>query len=283
MKASTLKVPGATLYYEIRGSGPLLLIIPGGPQDAGVFAELSRRLADRYRVVAFDPRGTSRSPFDGPARPLSVDEHADDAAALIGALGGGPVEVFGTSGGAQVGLSLAARYPALVSALVTHEPPTIALLDDPAPALAAARGLHEVYRVHGVEAAMGKFFADNGLMDEAGSADGAREADPDPEATETFARVGRNFEYWLAHGLIPLSAYRPDIETLRRGGPRIIVAIGEASAGQPIAEMGSALARALDVEPILVPGDHMGFETLPEQFAAALDHALRASRLAGRR
>ena len=31
----TLKVPGASLYYELRGSGPVLLFMPGGPADAG--------------------------------------------------------------------------------------------------------------------------------------------------------------------------------------------------------------------------------------------------------
>ena len=41
-QSSTLKVPGASLYYETRGSGPVLLIIPGGPQDAGVFADVAQ-------------------------------------------------------------------------------------------------------------------------------------------------------------------------------------------------------------------------------------------------
>src|SRR5688500_6400579 len=56
-KPATLNVPGATLYYEVWGSGPLLLVIPGGPQDAGVFSEIARALADRYTVVPYDPRG----------------------------------------------------------------------------------------------------------------------------------------------------------------------------------------------------------------------------------
>ena len=44
-----------------------------------------------------------------------LDVHGDDAAALIRALGAAPVDVFGTSGGAQIGLNLAARYPDLVT------------------------------------------------------------------------------------------------------------------------------------------------------------------------
>ena len=46
-----LKVPGASLFYEIRGSGPVFLVIPGGPADASVFSGIAPRLSDRYTVV----------------------------------------------------------------------------------------------------------------------------------------------------------------------------------------------------------------------------------------
>lgn len=271
-KSSTLKVPGATLYYETQGAGPLLLIIAGGPQDAGVFSAISAQLANRYTVVAYDPRGNSRSPFDGAPEELSLDVQADDAAALITALGGGPAYVFGTSGGAQIGLNLAARHPELVRTLVAHEPPSMMLMDDPSAAVASAQGLYDTYRSAGVEAAMGQFFAENGL-DEGAEGDAPPAFDMPPEAMETFARVSGNFEYWLAHGLMPLSLYRPDVETLRAGKPRVVVAIGEASAGQPIEAMSTALAEELGTKPVPVPGDHMGFETEAESFAATLDKA----------
>jgi pimeloyl-ACP methyl ester carboxylesterase len=164
--SATLKVPGATLYYEVRGSGPTLLIIPGGPQDAGVFADLAQRLADRYTVVTFDPRGNSRSAFDGEPQELQLDVQGDDAAQLIEALGNGPAYVFGTSGGAQIGLNLAARHPKLVRTLVAHEPPSLMLLDDPSAELAADQELIDTYRREGVDAAMAQFFAMNALEPE---------------------------------------------------------------------------------------------------------------------
>jgi pimeloyl-ACP methyl ester carboxylesterase len=71
----TLKVPRATLYYEVRGSGPVLLCIPGGPADAGMFTDLANRLADRYTVVGYDPRGHSRSTLDGEPEDISVSAH----------------------------------------------------------------------------------------------------------------------------------------------------------------------------------------------------------------
>ena len=274
-KPAMLKVPGATLYYEVQGTGPVLLIIPGGPQDAGVFSELSQRLADRYTVVTYDPRGNSRSTFDGEIKPLLMDEQADDAARLIEALSGGPAYVFGTSGGAQIGLNLAARHPQLVRALVAHEPPTTMLLDDPSAALAADKDLYDTYVNEGVDAAMGKFFSENGLEDDAEQAPPAFEMPP--EEMETFARVSGNFEYWLAHGMMPLALYKPDVAALKGGTPHIVVAIGEQSAGQPIEAMGLALTKKLGIEPVSFPGDHMGFGPQAAEFAEALHNSLGAN------
>ncbi|QDZ01995.1 alpha/beta hydrolase [Nitratireductor mangrovi] len=275
LTTATLKVTGASLHYEVRGSGPLLVIIPGGPQDAGVFAELAERLADRYRVVAFDLRGNSRSSFDGPAVDLDVDVHADDVARLIEELGGGSAYIFGTSGGAQIGLNLAARHPGKVKVLVAHEPPSVMMLDDPSEALAADRALHETYRREGVDAAMAAFFAMSGL-DDGNAQDGPPPFDIRPEAAETFERVSGNFEYWLAHGLLPLSLYEPDVEALKAGAPKVVVALGEASVGQPIHEMGSALARMLGIDPVPFPGDHMGFEQDARAFADQLHRSFAA-------
>ena len=273
MTSSTLKVPGAAIYYEKRGSGPMLLIIPGGPQDAGVFTELSGHLADRYTVVAYDPRGNSRSTFDGAPEELQLDVQADDAARLIQSLGGGPVYVFGTSGGAQIGLALGARHPELVRALVAHEPPTVMLLDDPSEALAADRESYDTYRREGVDAATANFFGMNALDGPEGG-DTPPQFDMPPEAAETFARVSGNFEYWLAHGMMPLSLYRPDVEKLRAGKPRVVVGLGEESAGQPIHAMGTALAKKLGIRPVQFPGDHMGFEPHAAAFAETLHRTL---------
>ena len=68
-----LDVPGAILYYEVMGFGPTLLLIPGGAADAGDFARIISSRADRYTVVTFAPRGTSRSRLTDTAPNLSVD------------------------------------------------------------------------------------------------------------------------------------------------------------------------------------------------------------------
>lgn len=84
-----------------------------------MFVELAAELATRFKVVTYDPRGNSRSTFDAAPAPLDVNQQADDAAALIRHIGA-PAYVFGTSGGAHIGLDLAARHPYLIRSLVAH-------------------------------------------------------------------------------------------------------------------------------------------------------------------
>lgn len=84
---SQLKVPGASLYYEVSGSGPLLLLIPGAPADAYDFVAIAPLLADRYTVVSYDWRGFSRSRLDGPPQDVPIQVQADDAYRLLLATG----------------------------------------------------------------------------------------------------------------------------------------------------------------------------------------------------
>ncbi|WP_017569827.1 alpha/beta fold hydrolase [Nocardiopsis halotolerans] len=265
-EANTLKVPGARIHYEVRGTGPLLLMIPGGPQDAGVFDGIADRLADHYTTVAYDPRGNSRSPLDGEPEEQRVDVHSDDAARLVSEVGI-PAYVFGNSAGAHVGLDLVARHPTLVRELVAHEPPCLTLLDDPSEMMSRGKDVHDTYRSEGVDAAMDKFLELNGLDLDA-------EGNPMHEDAETFERVSGNFAYFLAHGLMPLSLYEPDVDAVRTSGVPVTVGLGEENAGKPIHDMGLALALRLDTDPVAFPGDHLGFGSHPDAFADTLHRSL---------
>src|SRR5437764_14057796 len=99
MKAQMLRVPGATLSYEVRGKGPLLLLIPGGGNDSHVFEGISRHLVDRYSVVIYDRRGLSQSILDDTEEEQRVETHSDDAHHLLKALCSAyePAYVLGSS------------------------------------------------------------------------------------------------------------------------------------------------------------------------------------------
>jgi pimeloyl-ACP methyl ester carboxylesterase len=271
-QSSTLKVPGAQIYYEAQGTGPVLLMIPGGPTDAGIFAALAAQLSDRYTVVRYDPRGNSRSVLDGPPEDQNMDVHADDAAQLLDTFGGEPAYVLGSSGGAQIGLNLAARYPRAVDTLVAHEPPCRKLLPNTAEHEAFTESVYQTYLSSGPGPAMQKFMEGAGL---GGGRPPQPSAPPSPEAREAFGRIQSNVDYFLAHGFKPIGAYVPEVAALRAGSPRIVVGVGATSTGQFPCRSALALAEKLGTEPVIFPGGHGGYNDDPSGFAATLDQALR--------
>ena len=114
------RVNGTTLYTEVRGSGRALLMIHAGAEDAEEYRPIAERLTE-FTVVTYDRRGTLRSGRDDWPGQGSV-QHADDAAALLRALGLRDVLVFGGSSGGNIALQLALRHPALVWRALVWEP-----------------------------------------------------------------------------------------------------------------------------------------------------------------
>jgi pimeloyl-ACP methyl ester carboxylesterase len=108
--AATLAVPGATLHHEVRGDGPLLVLL-GTPMGARAFEPLADRLAVDHTVLTTDPRGISRSPVDDPDDTPTLERRATDVAALIGHTGHGAATVLGSSGGAVTALALRSTTP----------------------------------------------------------------------------------------------------------------------------------------------------------------------------
>ncbi|MEW1756738.1 alpha/beta hydrolase [Streptomyces cyaneofuscatus] len=168
VRAGLLTVDGATLHHEVRGEGPLLVMMPGGSADAGIYDAIAADLADRWTVATFDPRGYSRSALDGPVTDQSPATHADDIVRLIDLLSpdGAPAALFGSSSSAVVALAALARHPGRLSRVVAHEPPVVALLPDPEAGRVLFAAVREAFRRDGVAAAMATMAA--GLAPEEG-------------------------------------------------------------------------------------------------------------------
>ncbi len=121
-------VNGVELFYELTGTGDVLVLTHGSWTDGTGWGPAVARLAERYQVVAWDRRGHSRSgPGNGPG------SRAEDAADLAGLIehvsGGDPVHVAGNSYGANVTLTLLTTRPDLVATAAVHEPPLLSLLE----------------------------------------------------------------------------------------------------------------------------------------------------------
>ena len=175
-----LDVPGARLYYERRGTGPLLLLI-GSPIDSTGFAGLASALAGRYTVVTYDPRGTGNSTRQDTAQDVTPGQQAEDVHRLLAVLGAGPADIFGSSGGAVVGLALVTAHPGQVRTLVAHEPPLIELLPDAAQLRAEIQDIYDTYQAGQPDQAMGKFMAHAGIENPAAKDENVPRWEPSPE------------------------------------------------------------------------------------------------------
>ncbi|MFI9604574.1 alpha/beta fold hydrolase [Streptomyces sp. NPDC052043] len=140
---------GIELYYELRGAGTPLLMIPGAGGDGGTYAAVAGLLAEHFTVITYDRRGNSRSGRPPAWSATSPDEQADDAAALLRALRLAPAHVFGSSSGATITLNLALRHPEVVRSAVAHEPPKIGVMPERDELLALLRERAEAARQRG--------------------------------------------------------------------------------------------------------------------------------------
>jgi pimeloyl-ACP methyl ester carboxylesterase len=257
IQTGILEVPGARLYYETHGSGPVMFMVPGATGTADSFRRVTEPLAAHYTVVLYDRRGFSRSQLDGPqnyAHRLETD--ADDVRRLIEHLGDEPVTVFGTSSGGIVALEVLTRHPSVVSTLVSFEPPAVRLLRDGQKWVNFFFGVYDLYRQFGMEPALKKFreqaFAESDRRAMAGA----------PKNEYTLA----NATYWFEHELRQYPAVNLDLDALKAHSDRIVLTAGRESRGYPCYEVNVELAKKLGRDLIELPGGHIGFLTQPAEF-----------------
>ncbi|MEO3807556.1 alpha/beta hydrolase [Sphaerisporangium sp. B11E5] len=264
--AGTLEVPGARLYYEVRGSGPLVVLI-GAPMGAAAFAPLAGLLAGDHTVLTTDPRGTGRSAVEDAGQDSTPEMRADDLSRLIAHVDAGPAAVFGSSGGAVSGLALVEAHPEQVGVLVAHEPPLIELLDDAGHQRGLTDDIVATHQAGDRAGAWRKFLAQAGIEL------------PEPVFQQMFGddrdpAVLADDDHWFGHELRPTTRWRPDLAVLRSSPARVVIGIGEDSTGEICDRTSRALAAALDLEPALFPGGHIGFADDPAGFAPRLREVL---------
>ncbi|MEV5578856.1 alpha/beta fold hydrolase [Streptomyces parvus] len=281
---SSLRVNGATLHYEVRGRGPLVLLIPGGTGGAASFDGIADDLADDgYTVVGYDPRGMSRSTLDDPDAEQHVAEHADDALRILDLLSPDePALVFGASSGAIVALHLLTAHPERIRRVVTHEPPVVEVLPDAAEHRALVARVQDAFRTQGLMPAMAVFAA--GLKKH-GDTKGGDTAEPEAGPELPFRAAARaeqtmaDLPYFVGRIVPGFMSYAPDIRRLEGLSDRLVIAGGQDSRGELPYRSAAFLAERLGTELQHFPGGHVGLTTHPAEFGELLRKAFRSQGL----
>lgn len=259
-----ISVPGAELYFELRGEGPLTILV-GAPMRSDSFAPLAKFLAPGHSVLTTDPRGIGRSTVEDRGVDSTPELRAGDLARLIEHVDQGPANVIGSSGGAVTALALAEARPDLLQTVVAHEPPLNELLDERDELREATQKMCERYLAGDVVGAWSTFFKNAGI-------EIPHEAIQQMFGGERDPQEVKDERYWFARELRPSTWWEPNVALLRERSHsiRIEVGIGEDSAGQECDRTSRALCRLLGLEPVLFPGGHTGFVEDPEGFGARL-------------
>ncbi|KAF2106462.1 Alpha/Beta hydrolase protein [Lophiotrema nucula] len=268
-----LSVPGANLYYETIGSGPLLLFISGGNGDADIWRQIAYVLASNFTVAIYDRRGYSRSYLS----PVAIQDYSkrletdvNDAAFLIQHLSEVPGEatVLGTSSGAIVALELLVEHPELLGTLISHEAPAITVLPDRANLTIGQTAIYDTYRKYGIPPALVQF----GALYASQNDTVALIVSMDTHTKEFMN--GNNF-VWFERELLPYPLYEFDLDKMSLGKSKLMLANGVETNPQALhyrANVQLATMFGLDVN--VLPGGHVGYREDPQGWAIALVQAL---------
>jgi pimeloyl-ACP methyl ester carboxylesterase len=249
------------ITYDVHGdlgSGTPLFLF-ASPMEAAAFGALAARFADRP-VITYDPRGAGRNPAG--TAPLTPEQHAADLHRVITALDAGPVDCFGSSGGAVNLLRLAELHPESVGTVVAHEPPTYVGLPDREQVRAVLDDMQATYAESGDGPAMAKFIAFVMHDGEVGP-DHLDQPAPGPASFGMSVDDDGSRTNPLMRNMPACNEYAPDVDALRALGDRLVVAVGADSGDTFAARGGRAVAAAVGVPVTVLPSHHGGF--VPDQ------------------
>jgi pimeloyl-ACP methyl ester carboxylesterase len=280
--STTLGTGEETITYDVRGDlgAGVPLLIAGSPMEAAPFATLASYFTDRP-VVTYDPRGAGRNPTATGA--VAVEQHVGDLHRVVTDLGVGPVDLFGSSGGAVNALRLAELHPEDVRTVVAHEPPTAVLLPDRDAVLAAMADVVAAYHEGGQGPGMARFIR-LVMVDGELPADFLEQPAPDPAQFGMPTDDDGDRSMLLMRNVPATNLYDPDVEALRALGPRLHVAVGDESHEEMAARGGRSVAAAVGIAVTRFPSHHGGFMPAegpfpgdPDAFAARLREVLDTS------
>ncbi len=246
---------GVDLAHTERGSGPAALLIHETATGAGVWRPLMDELGEGMRAISYDRRGWGDSEAPPGYARATVEEHSEDAAALLDALGIARAALCGAGIGAVIALDLLLRRPALVSTAILIEPPLLAFVPGATEGLSADRiSIEEALREGGPKQAFDLYLG--GGLPFLGPG-----ADRIPAEAAASSRE-RPLSLFAELGAVPSWALRPAEMSAAAVPTRIVVS---PSTPPPLCEAARELEQRLGRSEVV----EVGGEGLPQLTAAA--------------
>lgn len=223
--------------YETTGTGPVLLVVPGGAGHPMGLGPMTDRLAERFTVVTYDPLGLAHGRLGRPVADQRVTDWSEGAHRVLEEVlpAGESGYVFGTSSGGIAALDLRARHPERLHHVVAHEPPCVTLLPD-----GARQRANLIQQLTG-----------------------GRRPSAEEESTSPMA-------VFLAHVLRPFTTYTPAFSA----PAGLTVAAGTDSRGQVLHHTAQLVAQHTESPFTEFPGGHLGTLEHPVAFADRLTETL---------
>ena len=271
IQSSRVSTEGDELYYEVRGQGFPLLMIPPGGGDGWQYSFVADLLADEYKIITFDRRANGRSTLNNPQN-FEISQQSRDAVAVLHAAGEESAYVFGNSSAAVIALDMARTQAHALRALIVHEAPLARLHPNARKwqrffASVYLNGLRFGSSIAALQFMLGVQLPIAELIKATKPINAHRAQSSEPYLSDQTAS-----EVLVKMELLPVTNYLPDVESIIRNGVRVFIAIGEWALKRNtwIAQVNLILAQQLGCELVKFPGHHGSFMDLPVEWAAAL-------------
>ncbi|KAI7891854.1 Alpha/Beta hydrolase protein [Mucor mucedo] len=268
MSEQYLQVDGANICYEVEGTGPYIVFVPGGNGGHRLFKRIRDLLVKYYTVVLYDRRGYFRSELTGPQDySKNVETNVEDLHKLMTHITDKTFILFGISASAPSILEYLIAYPETVSKVFIHEP---LYFVKSFPETENVQNFHNsVYRILHKEDrnASLKLFGHkyfNAL---------------DYHILVRNQRNDKvnNWNHWLEHEFCEDPFINIDLDLVKTHDDKLVFLHGADSRDYFIYEPGAFIAQSLGKETLPCPGGHIGYYTHSEAFAVDFINLLQTS------
>jgi pimeloyl-ACP methyl ester carboxylesterase len=279
MQSRRVTTEGDELYYEVRGQGQPLLMIPAAGGDGEYYAAVADILSDEYKVITYDRRANARSTMNDPQN-FEIGQQSRDAVAVLHAAGEKSAFVFGNSSGATIALDMAKTQPQAIRAVVAHEAPAARMHPKAKKWQRFFAGVYRMAFWFGSYLAALRFTLGVGIpvrkLIKAQSEVIKTSESYDKKTGDQRISPNAAAEFLIKQELLPVTNYLPDVELIKKNQVKVFIAVGEWGLNKKkwYVEVAQILAKKLGCELATFPGHHGSYMDMPDEWAATLRSVL---------